>query len=77
MSTSEMIDDSPADLGHLINLEGAVDDLHSQHKATHAVLQDILSRLGPVQAQNAPNPLVRHIGKLHCKVLTYHRIDTL
>jgi len=58
MSTSEMFYDSPADLGCLINLEGAMDDLHSQHKATHTILQDILSRLSPAQAQNTPNPPV-------------------
>ena len=50
-----MNDDSPADLGRLINLKGAVDDLCSQHQATHTILQDILSRLGPAQAQNVPN----------------------
>ena len=59
MSPSEMIDDSPADFGRLINLEGAVDDLRSQHEATHAVLKDILSRLGPAQAQNTPNPPIQ------------------
>ena len=54
-----MIEDSPANFGCLINLEGAVNDLRSQHKATHTVLKDILSRLGPVQAQNMPNPPVQ------------------
>ena len=59
MSPSEMIEDSPADYGRLINLEAVVDDLRSQHEATHEVLKDILSRLGPAQAQNVPNPPVR------------------
>ena len=33
-----------------------MDEMKSQHEATHQLLQDILARLGPTQAQNMQDP---------------------
>ena len=56
MSPSEMLKDSPVHIGCVIALKNAVDETKSQNDATHHLLQDILTKLGPVQPQNAPNP---------------------
>ena len=56
MSHSEMLEDSPVHVGCVIALENAVDEMKSQNDATHHLLQDILSKLGPAQPQNVPNP---------------------
>ena len=55
--THEMIDDEPAHIGRLVALETSVDEMKSQHEATHVLLQSILERLGPAQAQKAPPPV--------------------
>jgi len=34
-----------------------MDEMKSQHEATHQLLQDVLARLGPAQAQNMQDPL--------------------
>ena len=34
-----------------------MDEMKSQHEATHQLLQDVLARLGPAQAQNVQDPL--------------------
>jgi len=52
MLPSDMVHDGPVNVGHLIALESTVDGLRSQNEATLAVLQDILSRLGPAPALN-------------------------
>jgi len=52
MSPSGMTDDQPV---HAI--EATMDEMKSQHKATHQLLQDILTRPGPTQAQNVQDPL--------------------
>ena len=52
MLPSDMVHDGPVNVGHLIALESTVDGLRSQNEATLAVLQDILSRLGPALALN-------------------------
>jgi hypothetical protein len=42
----------------------AVEDMRGQSEATHLLLQDLIQRLGPAQAQNAPDrpqrPQSRH-----------------
>jgi len=57
MSPSDMIYDSPVNVGRLIALESAADGLRSQNEATLAILQDIFSRLGPAPALNVQAPL--------------------
>jgi hypothetical protein len=56
MSPSDMIDDSDH-IGRVLALEAAVDGMRSQNEATHQLLQDVLDKLGPPQAQNAPDPI--------------------
>ena len=51
-----MLEDSPVHVNCVIALENAVDEMKSQNDATHCLLQDILSKLGPAQPQNVPNP---------------------
>ena len=62
MSHSEMLEDSPVHIGHVIALENAVDEMKSQNDVTHHLLQDILSKLGPAQPQNVPNPTTRQLS---------------
>jgi len=38
-------------------IEATMDEMKSQHEATHQLLQDVLARLGPAQAQNVQDPL--------------------
>ena len=52
-----MIEDSPVDTDRLLALEATVDEMRGKNEATHQLLQAILDRLGPAQAQNAPPPL--------------------
>ena len=51
-----MLKDSLVHIGRVIALKNAVDEMKSQNNATHCLLQDILSKLGPAQPQNVPNP---------------------
>ena len=62
MSHSEMLEDSPVHVGRVIALENAMDEMKSQNDATHRLLQDILSKLGPAQPQNVPNPTTRRLS---------------
>jgi len=43
-------------MDHVHTIEATMDEMKSQHKATHQLLQDILARLGPTQAQNVQDP---------------------
>ena len=54
MSPSNMTDDT-AHIGCVLALETAMDEIKSQNEATHHLLQSVLNRLGPSQAQNALN----------------------
>jgi len=47
---------------HYMNLAFFVmmDEIKSQHEATHQLLQDVLARLGPAQVQNVQDPLLTH-----------------
>jgi len=54
-----MIEDSPVNADRLLAIEATVDDMRSKNEATHQLLQTILDRLGPPQAQNAPIPTRR------------------
>ena len=55
MSPSNMIEDSPAHIDHILTIEATVNDIKSKNDATHQLLQNLLDRLGPLQAQNVPN----------------------
>jgi len=57
MSPSDMIEDQPVHMDHVHAIEATMDEMKSQHEATHQLLQDILARLGPAQAQNVQDPL--------------------
>jgi len=57
MSPSVMFEDSPVHVDRILAIEAMVDDMRSQNKATHRLLQDILDKLGPAQAQNVPDPI--------------------
>jgi len=52
MSPSDMIEDQLVHMYCVRAIEATMDEMKSQHEATHQLLQDILARLGPAQAQN-------------------------
>jgi len=43
-----MIDDRPVSMDRVITIEATMDEMKSQHEATHQMLQDVLTRIGPV-----------------------------
>ena len=51
-----MLKNSPVYIGCVITLKNAVDEMKSQNNTTYCLLQDILTKLGPAQPQNVPNP---------------------
>jgi len=60
MSPSDMIDDWPVHMERIVAIEATMDKMKSQHEATHQLLQDLLTRLGPTQAQNVQDSLLMH-----------------
>jgi len=58
MSPSDMIEDQPVHMDHVRAIEATMDEMKSQPEATHQLLQDILARLSPTQAQNVQDPLL-------------------
>jgi len=52
-----MIEDQPVHMDCVCAIEATMDEMKSQHEATHQLLQDVLARLGPTQAQNMQDPL--------------------
>jgi len=52
-----MIEDQPVHIDRVRAIEATMDEMESQHEATHQLLQDVLARLGPAQAQNVQDPL--------------------
>jgi len=52
-----MIEDQPVHMDRVRAIEATMDAMKSQHEATHQLLQDVLARLGPAQAQNVQDPL--------------------
>jgi len=60
MSPSDMIDDRPVSMNCIIAIEATMDEMKSQHGATHQMLQDILTRLGPVLTRDVQDPLPTH-----------------
>jgi len=52
-----MIEDQPVHMDCVRAIEATMEEMKSQHEATHQLLQDILTRLGPAQAQNVQDPL--------------------
>ncbi|HEX9430181.1 MAG TPA: hypothetical protein VF944_07355, partial [Candidatus Bathyarchaeia archaeon] len=55
----EMAEDEPVHIGRVLALENSFDDMRSRHEATHELLQSLIDRLGPAQAQNAQSPVRR------------------
>ena len=60
MLPSDMINDQLVHMDHVHAIEATMDEIKSQHEATHQLLQDVLTRLGPTQAQNVQDPLLTH-----------------
>ena len=52
-----MIEDQPVRMDRVCAIEVTMDEMKSQHEATHQLLQDVLARLSPTQAQNMQDPL--------------------
>ena len=44
MSPSNMLEDSPIHVDHILAIEATVDDMRSQNEATYRLLQDVLNR---------------------------------
>jgi len=57
MLPSDMLEDSPIHVNCILAIEATVDNMRSQNKATHRLLQDVLDKLGPAQARNVPDPI--------------------
>jgi len=60
MSPSNIIDDRPVSMNRVITIEATMDKMKSQHEATHQMLQDVLTRLGPVPTRDVQDPLPTH-----------------
>lgn len=54
-----MIEDTRVDSNRLLALEAKWDELSSKNDATYRLMQDILQRLGPAQAENVQNSIPR------------------
>ena len=63
MSPSDMINDQPVCMGRVIAIEATMDEMKSQHEATHLMLQDVLTRLGPVPTRDVQDPLPTHSAR--------------
>ena len=57
MSPSDMFKNSLVHVDRILAIEATVDGMRSQNEATHRLLQDVLDKLGPAQAQNVPDPI--------------------
>jgi len=55
-----MIDDQPFSMNRVIAIEATMDEMKSQHRATHQMLQDVLTRLGAVPTRDVQNSLPTH-----------------
>ena len=58
MSPSDMIDDRLVSMNCIITIEATMDEMKSQHEATHQMLQDVLTRLSPVPTRDVQDPLL-------------------
>ncbi len=54
-----MVEDEPTHIGQVLALETSVDKMKSRHEATHELLQNLINRLGPVQALKVHSPMQR------------------
>jgi len=52
MSPSDIIDNQPVHMNRVTAIKATMDEMKSQHEATHQLLQNLIARLGPAQAQN-------------------------
>jgi len=57
MLPSDMIEDQLVHMDRVRAIKATMDKMKSQHEATHQLLQDVLARLGPAQAQNVQDSL--------------------
>ncbi len=57
--THEMVKDKPAHIGQVLALKTSINKMKSWHEATHELLQDLIDRLGPMQALNMHSPIQR------------------
>ena len=55
--THEMVEDESIHIGQVFTLKISLNEMKSQHKATHELLQNLINRLGPAQALNAHSPI--------------------
>jgi len=68
MSPSDMIED------RVRAIEATMDEMKSQHEATHQLLQDVLARLGPTQAQNVQDRSPSDTSRLRVPYTIYTRL---
>ncbi len=54
-----MVKDESTHIARVLTLETSLDEMKSQHEATHELLQDLIDRLGPTQALNAHSSIRR------------------
>ena len=57
--THEMVKDKPAHISRVLALKTSINKMKNQHEATHELLQDLIDRLGPMQALNMHSPIQR------------------
>jgi len=50
-------------MDRVIAIEATMDEMKSQHEATHQMLQDVLTRLGPVPTRNVQDPPPTHSAR--------------
>ena len=51
--------DEPSYIGRVLALENLIEEMKSRHDATRELLQNLVEKLGPAQAQNAQSPVRR------------------
>ena len=56
MSPSNMCQDEAAYLGRVETLEVMMDEMRTDHQATHSLLQEVLAKLNPVTPSVSPQP---------------------
>ena len=56
MLPSDMFDDNMVHIDCILSIKTMIDDMQSQNKAAHQLLQDIIARLGPTLAENVHHP---------------------
>ncbi len=52
--THEMVEDKSAHISQVLTLKTSVDKMKSRHEVIHELLQNLIDRLGPMQALHRP-----------------------